>query len=300
MVMLPALIDAVNGQLIYTRLTAAATALPSTDSRTMDQRRADIFVAALMSALSLDDLPRLHGRKPAINVVVSADTLLELDDEPARLTGYGAITAETARRLAADESGTWRRLLTDPDTGDLLDISPDTYRPPARLRAFTLARDDVCAFPTCNQPGYRCEYEHIVEFLSGGRTCRCNAALACRRHNQCKVDSEWSYVRNSDGSFTWTTAAGRSYTGLPARSWPASTDRIPPPPQPPRITLAELWAGDDRRYRAVLQRWRAERVAAETVGDRERAGIARQALTAVRQQRQRELAHRRDQSIPPY
>jgi len=104
----------------------------------------------------------------------------------------------------------------------LLDIGERHYRPPQRLRDFTAARDGVCAFPTCNQPGYRCEYEHIVPFAAGGRTCRCNGALACRRHNRCKVNTGWSYQLNPDGSFTWTSSTGHRYTG--AASWLCEDD----------------------------------------------------------------------------
>ena len=300
MALLPVVLDAPSAQLIYTRLTTAATMLPVSDPRTMDQRRADLFVDAMLCGLPLDALPKPHGRRPSINVVVSADTLLELDDLPAHLTGYGPITAETARRLAADESGTWRRLLTDPDTGELLDASPDRYRPSPRLRAFTSARDDVCAFPTCNQPGYRCEYDHILEFLDGGRTCRCNGALACRRHNQCKIDSAWSYVRNSDGSFTWTTDSGRSYTGGSSRPWTSPADRSPGPEPPPRISVADLRERENNRYLALLRRWRAERKAAQDAGNREQFVVARRALAAIRRQRKRELAHRKDPEVPPY
>jgi hypothetical protein len=207
-------LGAPEAQLIYTRLTAAATLLPSGDPRTMDQKRADLLVDAVLSGLPVDGLPTLQGRRPAIQVVVSADTLLGLDDQPAQLTGYGPITAQTARRLAADESGTWRRLLTDPDTGALLDIGEHRYRPAQRLRDFVNARDEVCAFPTCNQPGYRCEYEHLEPFSRGGRTCRRNGALACRRHNLCKRSNDgWNYWRNRDGSFTWTSSTGHRYTG---------------------------------------------------------------------------------------
>jgi len=221
---LPVLVGAAEGQLIFTRLTAAATMLPAEDARTMDQKRADLLVDAVLSGLPHDALPELQGRRPAIQVVVGADTLLQLDDEPAHLLGYGPITAETARRLAADESGTWRRLLTDPDTGQLLDISADRYRPSQRLRDYVSARDGVCAFPTCNQPGYRCEYEHITAFEQGGRTCRCNAALACRRHNLCKVDSGWRYRLNADGSFTWTADTGHHRTGHPPQRWSSRGD----------------------------------------------------------------------------
>jgi hypothetical protein len=216
---LPVLVGAAEGQLIFTRLTAAATLLPADDVRTMDQKRADLLVDAVLTGLPHDALPQLQGRRPSIQVVVGADTLLNLDDEPAHLVGYGPITAETARRLAADESGTWRRLLTDPDTGQLLDISADHYRPSQRLRDYVSARDGVCAFPTCNQPGYRCEYEHITPYEQGGRTCRCNAALACRRHNLCKVNTGWGYRRNNDGSFTWTDDTGHHGIGHPPQRW---------------------------------------------------------------------------------
>jgi hypothetical protein len=148
MAALTALLPAPDAQLLYTRLTTAAGLLPAEDHRTLDQKRADLLVDAMLTGLPEDALPHPQGRRPAIQVTVSADTLLGLDDQPAHLTGYGPITAETARRLAADTSGTWRRLLTDPDTGALLDISQHRYRPPQRLRDYLAARDDVCAFPT--------------------------------------------------------------------------------------------------------------------------------------------------------
>ncbi|MGH8836580.1 MAG: hypothetical protein ACRDWG_16525, partial [Actinomycetes bacterium] len=58
-------------------------------------------------------------RSPAqIQVTVPATTLLGLTDIPGELAGYGPITAEVARRIVAH--GTWRRLLTDPASGQLL------------------------------------------------------------------------------------------------------------------------------------------------------------------------------------
>jgi len=237
MAWLGAYLPAPDAQLLHTQLTAAAARIPASDERGLDQRRADLFVAAMLAGLPEDGQPVKRGRRPSIQVTVAADTLLGLDDAPAHLTGYGPITAETARRLAADESGTWRRLLTDPDTGALLDVSRDRYRPAARLRAFVAARDDRCAFPTCNQPGYRCEYDHIQPFAAGGRTTRSNGALACRRHNQAKAQTGWSYRQGRDGSFRWQSSTGHRYRGggapwalrMVARSRPASGPAEPSP-----------------------------------------------------------------------
>lgn len=300
MALLPVLLPASDGQAIFTRLTAAATLLPAEDQRSMDQKRADLLVDAVLSGIPHDALPELTGRKPSIQVVVSADTLLELDDEPAHLNGYGPITAETARRLAADESGTWRRLLTDPDTGALLDISEKHYKPSQRLRDYVAARDGVCCFPACNQPGYRCEYEHIVPYLAGGRTCRCNAALACRRHNRCKIATSWSYEINDDGSFTWTTDTGHAYRSYPPQRWsvPRSPVADPEPdsqprPEPPAAgALDAWWAAEDAAYQRLRNRQLAELARAQDCRDTRRIARARKAIEAAEQQQERELAHR--------
>jgi Domain of unknown function (DUF222)/HNH endonuclease len=229
MASLTAVLPAPEAQLIYTRLTAVTDLLPAEDPRTRDQQRADLLTDAILSGLPLDALPTVQGRRPAIQVTVSADTLLGLNDQPAQLTGYGPITADTARRLAADTSGTWRRLLTDPDTGALLDISPHRYRPPQLLRDYLAARDDLCVFPTCQQPGYRCEPDHTIPFNQGGRTRRDNLALTCRRHNRAKAGTGWTYRHNPDGSYTWTTNTGHHYTSPTSRPWPRNGATTTPP-----------------------------------------------------------------------
>ncbi|MEO6501420.1 MAG: DUF222 domain-containing protein [Jatrophihabitantaceae bacterium] len=296
MVQLPVLLGAAQGQSIFTRLTAAAKLFPAHDVRTMDQKRADLLVDAVLSGLPQNALPELQGRRPSIQVVVSADTLLGLDDAPADLAGYGPITAETARRLAADASGTWRRLLTDPDTGQLLDISQDSYRPSQRLRDFVAARDGVCSFPTCCQPGYRCEYEHITPYGRGGRTCRCNGALACKRHNLCKIDTGWAYSYDSDGSFTWTDDTGHSHRGHPPTRW----GRAEPGPPPAQPTTHEVNAREDLAFAALRARLNGELTRARAGRDESRIHDVEYAISAADRQRARQLEHRADPSRPPF
>jgi hypothetical protein len=89
------------------------------DRRTLDQLRADHLVAAVLGETPTATNPRASC--PDVSVVVSATTLLGQDDEPGWLDGYGPITADTARAVAHDPSGTWRRLITDPTSGQLLD-----------------------------------------------------------------------------------------------------------------------------------------------------------------------------------
>jgi len=82
MASLTAVLPAPEAQLIFVRLTAATRMLPAEDCRSLDQRRADVFTDAILAGLPLDGLPTVQGRRPAINVVVSADTLLGLKDQP--------------------------------------------------------------------------------------------------------------------------------------------------------------------------------------------------------------------------
>jgi hypothetical protein len=85
-----------------------------------------------------------------VQVTVAATTLLGLDNHPGELAGYGPITAQTARHLAAD--ATWRRILTDPISGTVLDVGRTTYRPPQALADHVRIRDRTCRFPGCRHP----------------------------------------------------------------------------------------------------------------------------------------------------
>jgi hypothetical protein len=128
-------------QTAWRRIDAAARLLPADDARSMDQKRTDLFLDGLLSGLRLEALPEAQGRAPTIEVLVSLSTLLGLDDAPAELAGNGAITAEQPRRLASDTTGTWRRLVLDPQRQRLLDRGTRVYRPPQPLADHVICRD---------------------------------------------------------------------------------------------------------------------------------------------------------------
>ena len=67
--------------------------------------------------------PGTGGGGAEVHVVVGLATLLGLNNDPAELEGYGPITAELAREIAGD--ATWRRLITDPQSGTLSGLRPD-------------------------------------------------------------------------------------------------------------------------------------------------------------------------------
>jgi hypothetical protein len=193
------------------------------ETRTLDQLRADTLAELCWSALEIGHLGccnpacghvhqpfgARHGRAATVGVTVAISTLLGIDDHPAHLHGYGPITAETARRIAAD--GTWRRLLTDPVSGALLDYGTTRYAPPADLVEHVNARDRSCRFPTCTHPAEGCDFDHTVPAAEGGPTSAGNGGPLHRRHHNDKTHHGWWLDQPEPGRFVWTFRTGHSY-----------------------------------------------------------------------------------------
>ena len=171
-----ALLPAEGAAGLMAAVDALASVTSADDTRAMDQRRADALVDLGVAALHDPLLPRSQGLRPNVEVTIALSTLLGLDEHPAELGGHGPITAELARRMAADETGTWRRLVLDPVTGNLIDYGQHTYRPPADLRRFVIARDKTCGFPHCQRPAPYCDLDHRIRHVDGGPTSQQNIA----------------------------------------------------------------------------------------------------------------------------
>jgi len=193
------------------------------DERTLDQIRADTALDLLMGRCAAAPAP---GRNATVQVVVPISALLGLDEEPGELAGYGPIPASMAREIAAE--GTWRRMLTDPASGALLDFGRKTYRPPAALADHVRARDKTCVFPGCRRPARRCDLDHSKR-SPDGPTAADNMAPLCRRHHRAKTHGRWSLVQEAPGRFRWTTPAGRTFIREPEPMLEPD-----PPPEPPK------------------------------------------------------------------
>ena len=193
---------------------ARAAATPG-DERTMDQRRADAFTDLMLGP------PTGRGNGVLVHVTMPATMLMGLDEQAAELAGYGQIPAEIARMLAAD--ATWRRLLTDPATGHLLDCGRTTYRPPAALADFVRARDRHCVFPGCGRTAASCDIDHRRRYPDGP-TSACNLECLCRHHLRLKHEAGWSLDKRGD-TYLWTTPTGRRFECTPV----PVADPVPPP-----------------------------------------------------------------------
>ena len=163
--------------------------------------------------------------KPLVQVLVPYSTLTGADDAPVELVGYGPIPAPQARDIAAD--GVWRRLVTDPLSGALLDHGRTVYRPPAALADFVRARDVTCRFPPCNRRAIDGELDHTRAWTGeGGETCEENLYGGCVHHHHLHHDAPgWTVQQDPDGTITWTTPTGHRYSSRPY-------DYRPEPPLP--------------------------------------------------------------------
>jgi hypothetical protein len=172
------------------------------DKRTMDHKRADALASWANRVFDDENLPTMQGKKRLeTQVVIDLATLLGLADNPGEILGFGPIPAELARRLAAG-SDMWRRLVTDPVTGHLLDLGTRKYEPSAALREYIIARDRTCQFPGCARAAYLCDLDHVRPFTGtddGGATSADNLLALCRRHHRLKTHNHWTLtIRKPD------------------------------------------------------------------------------------------------------
>ena len=178
-----------------------------------------------------DGVATWQGRRPTVSVTVALSTLFAVDDQPGELDGYGPIPAEVARRIAADPSGTWRRLITD-ERGHVLNYGRTVYRPPADLREFVIARDHTCRGIGCQRTARRSEVDHIHPWAQGGRTDADNLTPECSRDHHLKDDAGWTVRLAPDGTVRWTSPSGRTYDKPPHR-YPVDTTTQADPDPPP-------------------------------------------------------------------
>jgi len=164
---------------------------------------------------------RRRAPRPSVQVVMPLSTLLG-GDEPALLVGHGPIPGDRARLIAADAD--LRRLICEPLSGQVIDYGRTLYRPPEGLARLVKARDRTCCFPGCEQPAGRSDLDHVIAARpdpatgkpTRGTTCYCNLCALCRHHHLLKDGiGGFTLTRSADGSYTWTTALGRTVTRGP-------------------------------------------------------------------------------------
>ncbi|MBL7488282.1 DUF222 domain-containing protein [Frankia sp. AgB1.9] len=219
--LLTAVLTAEDAQAIYDRVhrIASTDAHADGDTRPIDARRADVLTALLLGN-------RREYVSVELQVIAPVGTLAGLDEDPAELIGYGPIPAEVGRALAADAH--WRRVLTDPATGTVLDLGHRRVPTPALARLIR-HQQTRCLFPGCGMPAVHTDIDHTIAHSAGGRTALNNLGLLCRRHHRAKHIGGWTLDQPKPGVFVWTSPAHHTFTTDTTTNEEEATTHLDPP-----------------------------------------------------------------------
>ncbi|MPZ85208.1 MAG: hypothetical protein GEV28_34405 [Actinophytocola sp.] len=208
-------------QVAAKRVDAIAHQLRDTggaDGRTLDQLRSDV-------ALDLLAGEDFEHAKVIVQVTLPARAALGVDNTPGHLVGYGDIAAQQALDLAYQTDATWRRILTEPATGRVLDVGRRRYTPPAALRDHIQAAMPTCTGPGCVRPAAQCDLDHREPFPVGS-TDEHNVHPACRSHHRGKTFGGWKIIKRGS-TLEWISPCGFRYPHTPE---PLTHPEPAPPP----------------------------------------------------------------------
>ncbi|WP_157063386.1 HNH endonuclease signature motif containing protein [Luteipulveratus mongoliensis] len=228
------------------RVTALArTARAAGDPRTLAQLRSDIATDLLVHGQVAGDAVLGKAPQAHVHVIAHLASLMATNHgavsvrppkpssgrvvavSPAigqgigEVPGHGFLTADQVRELAFAEGSIWRRLVTDPLTGAVIDAA-STYRPTAAMRQHVQARDQRCRAPGCEHPAMECDIDHNVswrpdtESPGQGATHVTNLRALHRAHHIAKTRRWWTSQQHDDGAVTWSTLSGQQITTRPA------------------------------------------------------------------------------------
>jgi hypothetical protein len=198
--------------------------------------RADAFAARLLGSEAVDGSVVLD---PSTNVTVECQLVIDLPtlrgeaDHVALLDGTpvpGVIGRELARQASH-----FRRMVTDPVTGHLLDYGRRRYQADD-VRDFVLHRDGACRIPTCGIHAHsRLEADHAEAFPDGD-TSSANLGALDTTHHQLKTNGYLDITDSAaDGSAILTTLWGQRIH-IPAPDFlrePDPSTWRPDPPESP-------------------------------------------------------------------
>ena len=193
----------------------------SGDARTIAQLRADVATDLLLRGwIPTDPTFIALGQPPTavVQLIVSLPTLLSLDSSVGQIPSWGHVDGHRARELALQAGSIWKRIVTDPLTGRAIEASATTYKVPAAMAEQINARDRTCRAPGCEIPADHCDHDHTKEWKpdgAGGPTAETNLADLHRGHHNLKTGGFWDSDQSPDGTLTWTTATGRTFTTYP-------------------------------------------------------------------------------------
>jgi len=227
MTYLTALLPVAQGVSIYAALKREADVC--CDGRSRGQVMADTLVERVTGRPAEQPVP------VSVNVVISDQALLGVENAAAVIAGYGSVPAALARDFIADavaderSQATLRRLYATPAKGALVALESRARVFPKGLADFIGLRDQRCRTPYCDAPiRHR---DHATPHRRGGKTSLINGLGLCELCNYTKEADGWTVTATTTENGTHT-AEFTTPTGARHRS------TAPPMPGTPREPFA--------------------------------------------------------------
>ncbi|MDO3640146.1 DUF222 domain-containing protein, partial [Mycolicibacterium arseniciresistens] len=182
-----ALLPVAQGVGVYAALKGAADT--TVDGRSRGQVMADTLVERITGT------PADVAAPVAVQLLITDQTLLGGDSEPAVLSGHGPIPAATARQMVHDavrdqrSKATLRRLYRHPRSNALVAMESRSRCFPKALATFIDLRDQTCRTPYCDAPIRH--HDHAHPHHDGGPTSAVNGLGECAYCNYTKEADGW-------------------------------------------------------------------------------------------------------------
>lgn len=177
------------------------------DPREAGARLWDALVDACDRLAATDELPRDHGSRPRVIVLIDQDSLRQqvVDAGLAHngQTPTGArLSATAVRRLACDAEIIPAVLGAH---GQVLDVGRAQRLVTAAIWLALVIRDRHCAFPGCTRMPLACDAHHVTHWADGGATSLDNLVMLCRHHHVLIHQTPWAvHIDDDTGQPVWT------------------------------------------------------------------------------------------------
>jgi hypothetical protein len=182
----------------------------SGDPRTLDQIRADLLLDLLNGTGAQTSSPD----RGTVDIQVELTTLLELDDKPGEIHGWGPVISDIARQVTEEQVGSeWRYTVTD-EHGNPVAVGTTRRRPTISQKRLAQILNPTCVFPGCRMPSIDCDLDHNRPWAQGGQTTEENLGPLCRHHHVIRHHG-WTIIQTQPGSYQLTSPLGHSYTSQP-------------------------------------------------------------------------------------
>jgi hypothetical protein len=175
--------------------------------------------------------PTRHGHLPHLDITLTLDALLAINDAPGLLYGRGYLPGELLREIARQAKKITLTLIPSGNPPQYTTHGPgdqaactDTdrpYKPRQTVIDQVLGRFPTCSHPGCTVDAAECDIDHVIPYVKGGSSCPCNLVPLCRYHHRIKTHAGWNtrLTRPDEpyppGTVEYTSRLGQHHIQLP-------------------------------------------------------------------------------------